>query len=110
MAVADPYSAIFGAVASVAKPSPAGPSGANSSGSIGTSLDNSGWNVTFGNNSAIDATRSQTAPTVAATGGAIANPSGALGGLGGLGITQNHLLIGLVLLVVVKVMRKKKSS
>jgi len=107
MPAADPYSAVIGAVAGLATPAPAGPSEAKSSGSIGTNLDNSGWNVTFGNNSAIDATRSQSAPTVAATGGAQTGPASALAGLG---IDTNMLLLGLGALVLVKLMKRKKSS
>ena len=106
MAAADPYTAVFGALAGAANPAPAGPSDAKSSGSVGTSFDNSGWNITFGSGS-IDATRSQTAPTVAANGGAQAGPAAALAGLG---IDSNTLLIGLAVLVAVKLMRKRKSS
>ena len=57
---ADPYSAAFGAIASVATAPPAGPSAAESSGSIGgAAFDNSGWNITFGNNSGITSKRAE---------------------------------------------------
>jgi hypothetical protein len=107
MAAVDPYAALFGAVAGVATPGGAGPSDAKSSGSAGVSLDNSGWNVTFGNNSAIDATRSQTAPTVSATGGALGTAGAALAGLG---INSTHIAMAVGALVLVKVLKKRRAS
>jgi hypothetical protein len=57
----EPYTAVLGAVAGAAKAPPAGPSEAKSSGKIGgAAFDNSGWNITFGTNSAIQAERTQT--------------------------------------------------
>jgi hypothetical protein len=55
------WAAAIGAAAEAAKAPPAGPSEAKSSGTIGgAAFDNSGWNITFGENSAITAERRQT--------------------------------------------------
>jgi len=93
--VSDPWSAAFGAVASVAKPAPAGPSNAISTGSTNAgTIDNSGWNVTFGAGSSITSDRDQTAP---------ANIGQAVGQL-----TQYapYLAVGAVVLFILKRRRK----
>jgi len=105
--VADPYTAVFGAAMGALGPGNAGPSDAKSSGSAGVSQDNSGWSITFGDDSAIDATRSQSAPTVAATGGALGTPGAALAGLG---INSTHVALAVGALVLVKVLKKRRAS
>jgi hypothetical protein len=103
MLQATPWGAIAGAAAQAVQAPPAGPSEAKSSGSIGTNLDNSGWNVTFGSNSSIDALRSQTAPSVATSGGLL--EGGGVGGLGGMNMNTVLLLVGA--LVAVKMLKKR---
>lgn len=56
----DPYTAAFNAIGGAVSTPPAGPSEAKSAGSIGgAGFDNSGWNITFGNESAIATERTQ---------------------------------------------------
>lgn len=62
----DPWGAAFGAastvLASAVSTPPAGPSSAVGGSQGGSKVDNSGWNVTFGNNAGIESTRDETAP------------------------------------------------
>lgn len=62
----EPYSAVLGtaigAIGQVATPAPAGPSQASSGDVGGNAFDNSGFNVTFGNDSGITTQRSQDNP------------------------------------------------
>lgn len=97
LAQASPWGAAIGAVAQVATPAPAGPSEAKSSGSIGGSnLDNSGWNVTFGNNSGIKSDRDQTQPgnLTQAAASLMGNPAMLIG-------------LGVVALVVLKKLKRR---
>jgi hypothetical protein len=103
-----PWGAAIGAIGQAVSAPPAGPSNADSAGSIGTNFDSSGWNVTFGANSSIDSMRSQTTPTVSTTGGTTAG-GGLAGGLGLGGIDQQTMLLIAAVLVVV-VMKKKKRA
>jgi len=103
---ASPWGAAIGAVAGAVTAPPAGPSDAKSSGSIGTNLDTSGWNVTFGDNAGIDAMRTQTTPSVTTNGGTM---EGGLGSALG-GINTNTILLLAVALVAVKVLKKKRSQ
>lgn len=96
----DPWSAGFqalGAVAGAAKAPPAGPSDARGGTFGGTSLDNSGWNVTFGPNSGITSDRDQTAP---ATIGAAA--AGAMR-------YAPQIALAIVAVLVLKKLRKKRA-
>lgn len=96
MAAADPYSAAFGAIASVATPAPAGPSEAKSSGAIGgANFNNSGWNVTFGTNSGIRSDVDNTAP---------GSVTGAVAGM------AQYLPYVAVAVVVLVIWKKRKSS
>lgn len=56
----DPYSAALLAGASIAAPAPAGPSQAGGGSVGGAAFDNSGWQVSFGDNSGLAATRTET--------------------------------------------------
>ena len=103
-----PWAQAIGAVAQVASAPPAGPSEAKSSGSIGTNFDNSGWQVSFGDNSGNDSARSQTAPSLSTSGGQMSESAGlGLGGLGLGGLKTEHLLL---LAVAVVILKRKKSS
>lgn len=108
VAGATPWGAIAGAAAQAISAPPAGPSEAKSSGSIGTNFDSSGWNVTFGANSGIDAMRSQTTPTVSTTGGSMSE-GGAMAGLGLGGINQQTVLLLVAAVVAVKMLKKKAA-
>lgn len=56
----DPYTALLGGAMSSMSAGPAGPSDAKSFGSVGgAAYDGSGWNITFGNDSAIKTDRTQ---------------------------------------------------
>lgn len=93
MPAADPYSAAFGAIASLASPAPAGPSDAKSSGTIGANFDNSGWNVTFGNNSGVTSDRTDLPNTI----GSAAS---------GMAQYLPYAAVAVVLLIVMKKMKK----
>lgn len=103
-----PWAQAIGAVAQVASAPPAGPSEAKSSGSIGTNFDNSGWVVSYGDNSAIDTQRTQSAPSLSTSGGQMSESAGlGLGGLGLGNIKPEYLFFALVAVVI---MKRKKSS
>jgi hypothetical protein len=112
MDAAVPWGAAIGAVGQALATPPAGPSDAKSAGSIGTNLDTSGWNVSYGDNSDIDARRNQSAPGVSASGGSMPGP-GLMGGasVGSMlaGIDQNMVMLGVLGLVVLKLMRRKHA-
>jgi hypothetical protein len=108
MAGATPWGAIAGAAADVLKAPPTGPSEAKSSGSIGTNFDSSGWNVTFGAGSGIDAMRTQTTPSVTTSGGSMSE-GGALSGLGLGGINQETAMLLVAAVLVVKMMKKRSA-
>jgi hypothetical protein len=82
---ADPYSAVIGAVAGVAKPAPAGPSEAKSSGTVGGGVfDTSGMNVNFGSGGVTSSRTEQSA----------------------MSDTMKYVLIGAACVIVLKLMKK----
>lgn len=81
---------------------------------MGTSVDTSGWNVNYGDGT-IDSTRSQTAPTVSATGGVPgvlgAAPGAAVrASVSGGDMDPNTIMLIALVLVAVKVMKRKRSA
>jgi hypothetical protein len=93
----DPWAAAFGAVATVAKPVPAGPNYATG-GTVGTTFDDSGFTVIFGDGNDMTTTRTQQQPAIGAT---VAAAAGSLG-------QYAPYIVGAMVLVMV--MKKRRQA
>jgi hypothetical protein len=98
-APADPYSAAFQAGGQVLSKAldtkPAGPSTANLSGTFQSDADFSGWNINFGNGT-LDSTLSKTKTESATPGGAGGGGVGPGQALAAVGVSADWQTIGLV--------------
>lgn len=110
-----PWGAAIGAVGQVLSAPPAGPSGAKAAGSIASGYDNSGWTVTYGDNSGVDAVRNQSAPGVSASGGSLSEVGDGLsravgGALGAVGGNMQYVLLAVGAVVLLKVLKRRRQA